>query len=340
MTRFKTIVVIQPGAIGDVVLGTPVATTLKQSYPEARIIYLTHASLFPLLRLCPAIDDFVAWNKRAPGIPRHTAYSQQLHQLRETKPSLVVDLTSSFRTRSLSWLSGGRHLIYKKQPRSARPIMHVTDNYLETLAALELPHGNLHFPTLQIPAELLADVKKRLNTNERLVAIVPGVGKHRPNRAWPVEQWIGLSRNVVDRFESRAVLVGGADDVAAGAELAGALGERCINLVGQLSLPETAALLKQCRVVVSADTGPSHIAVAVGTQVIGLTGPTWPQRSGPYGMDALGLNACHHCRCLSEKHCLLNDGTGAGACMSHIEIPDVVAKLEDVLTSVRSGTTP
>ena len=338
MTRFKTIVVIQPGAIGDVVLGTPVATTLRRSYPEARIIYLTHASLFPLLKLCPAIDDFIAWNKRAPGIPRYAAYTQQLNALRETKPSLVVDLTSSFRTRSLSWLSGGRHLIYKKQPRAARPIMHVTDNYLETLAPLELPQSALHFPTLSIPAELLANVKARVDTNERLVAIVPGVGKHRPNRAWPIEQWIGLSRNVVERFESRVVLVGGADDVVAGSEVAGALGERCFNLVGQLSLPETAALLKQCRVVVSADTGPSHIAVAVGTPVIGLTGPTWPQRSGPYGMDALGLNACHHCRCLSEKRCLLNDGTGAGVCMSQIEVSDVVARLEDVLSSARSGS--
>lgn len=317
-TGKKSALILHAGAIGDVVLGTLVPAEIKRARPELEVIYWTHESLFDLLRLCPAIDNFVVWNKRKPLL-------EQCGIVRGARADVFVDMSSSLRTRMISLFGGTRTWRYRKRKANERPIVHAAENFRETIGDI-VGEAQAKFPTFVVPdgeRDLLA---RQHGIVGGAVALVPGVGALRPHRAWPAERWAQLARRISGEGR-QVVLIGGPDDKETSQVVEAAAGTGVMNLVGKLSLRETAVALSMCSVAGSGDTGPSHIAVAVGTPVVGLLGPTYPERSGPYGYLESALNAGHHCRCQSAKSCLVTGTDGPGQCMSTIEVEQVYEKL-------------
>jgi ADP-heptose:LPS heptosyltransferase len=329
MTEPKTILVLHPMAIGDVVLGTPVAAALKRIYPGAKVIYFTHTSLVPLLRLCHAIDEYVDWTRKAPLLT-------QLSTIKQLRPDLIVDLTSSTRTRLLCLLSGIRTVSYRKQPRAQRPVEHVSDRYMQTLSKLPQSSNSTDaiFPTLQPDTAHMEKLEQSLENNKArqksILALIPGVGSLRPNRAWPESHWLTLARKLRERDDIYMVLIGGPDENQLCEKIREAAGAgNCENYAGRLSLPETAALLKLARLAVSGDTGPCHIAVSVGTPVVSMMGPTLQARSGPYSYQEMGFDVSAQCQCTAAKTCVDKRSAGAGVCMDTIA-PEMVLERIDV----------
>lgn len=298
---FSKIVVYHPGAIGDVMLGTPVAYSLKRNFPAAKLIYWTHDSLRELLALSSSIDETVAFDKKV-------GLLNLRRQLKSMAPDLVIDLSGSTKSLLITALNSGTVLRYKKQDYEARPIMHAVDNYLATLGPLELKHPDKLYPTIA--------AERYLDTETSFITLVPSVGLARPHRAWPVEYWVSLAHMVLEKTDQGIVLIGGKDDEPICQTLENALRgkvsaeqtSRLKNLCGKLSLVQTASVLGTCKLAVSGDTGPAHIAVATGTKVIGLYGATYPDRSGPYGYLDLVIDRSEDCPCHLAKHCLLLEG--------------------------------
>jgi heptosyltransferase-1 len=325
------IVVVHPAAIGDAVMGTTVAQALKKKFPEAKIVYLTHPSLFPLLELSRSIDVFVEWNRQTP-------LKKLVQEVREYKPELIIDLVGSIRTRLFGLFSGARVLTFRKQ-KNRRTWNHVVENYLATLAPLDLQMGERLCPSLTAPPEFLRewDQDENLGRGQDYIALVPGVGKHRPNRAWPVDNWAQLGKLLLQGRVAKLALVGGEDDKDTCHAVAEQIGDHCLNMAGKMSLVQTAALLTRAKLVISADTGPAHIAAAVGKPVICLMGPTDAQRTGPYRMDQLGISVAEKCKCAGAKRCLLNDGKAAGECMKTIGVDDVMERVRQLLAVSTTG---
>ncbi len=318
--RLKTTLVLHAGAIGDVVLGTLVPMALKRAQPNNRIIYWTHESLIELLKLCPSIDDFVLWEKRK-------SLWQQLKLVRAIRPETIVDLSGSLRSRIICWLSGVRTYTYKKQGADVRPILHAAANFLQTISPLAGGGSvNVNFPSLRVESAMCERLNKDFGLAENRIALVPGVGKLRSHRGWPASSWSELA-NKLQAAGRQVILVGGADDV----ETAGIVCREApdvVNLCGKLSLAQTAAALSTSVLVVSGDTGPSHIAVAVGTPVVGLLGPTYPERSGPFGYVDDCFNAGLQCRCHALKMCGVTQQSGPGQCMTTISVDAVFEKVK------------
>src|SRR5262249_3823757 len=200
-----------------------------------------------------------------------------------------------------------RVVSYRKQPPGATPIQHAVENFLATLKPLSLKPPAAIFPTLTPPDNQIEAVRGMLRAagagEGTLVGLVPGVGAFRPHRAGISDGWAFLAQ-AVGGFEGCVpVLVGGQDETVLCQAISGESQGACVNMAGSLSLVETAALLKLCRVVVSGDTGPAHIAVGVGTRVVGLYGPTFPDRSGPYGCNDLLVDRSADCKCHDLKMC-------------------------------------
>jgi heptosyltransferase I len=331
MTEPNTILVIHPMAIGDVVLGTPVAAALKHAFPQSKVIYFTHSSLLPLLRLCHAIDEYIEWIRKA-------SLLEQLRTIKRIRPDLIVDLTSSTRTRLLCLLSGTRYVRYRKQPRSQRPVEHVSIRYMQTLSGIiATPIETVQlFPTLEPQAHNIDKVQMSIENEDGekrpLLALIPGVGGLRPNRAWPEDNWIALTHRLAETHLVRLVLIGGPDEIELCAKIQDAASSlHCRNFAGKLSLPETAALLKLADLAVSGDTGPCHIAVGVGTPVVSMMGPTLPARSGPYGNETLGFDVSSNCKCTTAKTCTIRQSGGAGECMESILPESVFERITSVL---------
>jgi ADP-heptose:LPS heptosyltransferase len=360
MPDISNIVIYHPGAIGDVMLATPVAAALRKKFARAKITCCTHGSLKPLLDLCPFIDDIQPIDKRWP-------LSRQREVLFATKPQLIVDLSGSLRGKMLTWFSKARVLRYRKQGKKETPRIHAVQNFLQTLRPLGVPMS-AEYPTI-FPTDMLKEsVADRIveslpatttgaGGDRRIIAIVPGVGHLRSHRAWPVKNWVELI-NRMQGDEGRllggtpalpgsavrqrqpgsagilpaptiVLLIGGADDVQIAEKIMAqfSLQSTCLNFTGLLSLPQTAAALSLCTAVVSGDTGPAHIAVAVGVPVVGIYGPTYPERSGPYGCEQLIVNNSHHCRCHDEKSCHITAADGPGDCMRKLPTDEVWKRL-------------
>lgn len=328
MEAFGNIVVFHPAAIGDALLASPVAATLKLNFPAARLTYWSHPELRQLLLgLCPAVDEFVDYS-------RESSLMQLVKVVEKLKPDLFVDLSNSSKTRLLPWLSRVRTKVarYRKNPTGVK--QHAVDNFLDTIRPFcpETPASLFPsiFPEALIPDVIAEVFPHGILPETPLIGLVPGVGKHRPHRAWLHDGWVYLLRHLQSQMDQyRVVLIGGADEVELCESLCRDAGEGlCVSAAGKLSLTETAALLKQCQVVISGDTGPAHMAVAVGTRVIGLYGATLPSRSGPYGCEDLVIDQSISCQCRDLKSCRLANPGDAGECMHRIMLPEILEKIE------------
>lgn len=331
---FGNIVIFHPAAIGDALLASPVAKTLKLNFPGAKITYWSHQSLRQLIfGLCPSVDDFVDFSK-------DTGFFSLIRTIKQLKPDLLVDLSNSTKGQILPYFTPAMVLRYAKQRVGEDPVMHAVDNFMQTIAPVceEMPKE--YFPTIfpdALAAELLPDILKKQNiTPGPMIGIVPGVGKLRPHRAWLFDGWEYLLQAVIERGSHTPVLIGGEDEVELCAKLKESVGEKCLNLAGRVALTETAAILESCEVVISGDTGPAHLAVAVGTPVIGLYGPTSSARSGPYGYAKLVLDQNSSCQCVAAKFCEYTGTSSAGECMTRIMLAEIIDRLEDVIPGFAS----
>jgi ADP-heptose:LPS heptosyltransferase len=326
MQSFGNIVVFHPAAIGDAMLATPVATTLKLNFPAAKITYWTHPSLRPiLLGLCPAIDEVFDYVREA-------SLFQQVKHLKELQPDLFVDLANSTKSRTFTWLAKTKIVRYQKQSPNETPMKHAVANFLDTIRPICDEFPDPLFPTI-FPEALASEILQRLFMqgqlpSQPLIGIVPGVGKLRPHRAWIFDGWSYLLQHILSWNTYLPILIGGPEEEDLCRQLNESVSNRCLNVAGKLSLPETAAFLKRCRVVVSGDTGPAHIAVAVGTPVIGLYGPTYPARSGPYGCLDTVIDQSSSCQCHNSKTCNFAAPGEPGECMRRIMLEEITHRLK------------
>jgi len=329
MHAFGNILIFHPSAIGDAMLASPVAKTLKLNFPGAKITYWSHESLRQLIfGLSPSVDEYMDFSKETPLFTL-------MKTARQFKPDLFVDLSNSHRGILMSYFISGKTLRYIKRPTDERPIMHAVDNFMEAIRPVcdEMPKSL--FPTI-FPEALAAErLPKVLTTTDGelkpMIGIVPGVGKHRAHRAWLKDGWLYLLDAIAKKGTQKAILIGGEDEQELCAWLEHESHSKCQNLSAQLSLTETAALLKHCEVVISGDTGPAHLAVAVGTPVIGLYGPTYAARSGPYGYSNLVIDQSDRCGCIGAKSCSFTPNGDPGECMGKIMLSEILEKLDVVL---------
>lgn len=318
------IVIFHAAAIGDSVLATPVSAALRKACPKAQIISLTHESLLPLMAKVPTIDEAVAFeDSDSVGAVRG--------QIQKLRPDMIVDLSGSSKSFWQTTFLAKRVLRYKKQSANAKDVKHAVRNFLETVRPLGIEIDASPFPTLFPTPEDKESIRKILGKEKRrLVALVPGVGNLRPHRAWPESSWAALAKAVLWPEKHAVLLIGGSDERTLCSRIAEQAGKGCYNLAGKLSLSETAGALTLCDAIVSGDTGPAHIAVAVGTPVVGLYGPTKVERSGPYGRGNSCVSVSDKCKCLHLKKCPLS-AEGPGACMQQIPHKLVYEKLEPLI---------
>ncbi|HET7341081.1 MAG TPA: glycosyltransferase family 9 protein, partial [Methylomirabilota bacterium] len=177
-------------------------------------------------------------------------------------------------------------------PAAAR---HVVDRYLALLAPLGVTERRLEFALPAVPAsEAAMDewlAAQGLKPQRRLVVLNPGAG--RSDKRWPVEHFAALAARLTQEAAAHVVVVWGPGEAAAArAIVAGSAsaGPRAL-LAPPTDLHELLALLRRASLMVAADTGPLHLAAALGTPCVGLYGPTSPERNGPYGPGHRTLTA-------------------------------------------------
>jgi len=304
------ILLVKLGSIGDVVCTLPLLNRLRRGLPQARLGWLIEPKSHPVVSGHDAVDRFIV-HERGGG---WAAIRETLAQVRDFSPGLVLDLQRIARSAFFTATSGAPQrlgfdrwrskefswLATNEQIPPADPGRHMVEQYLEFADYLGLPPGPIEFnlPRSATPervAEILAPIRGR-----RYLAF--NIGAAKPANRWSPEHWRRLS-GLAGEAGWQVVITGGREDLRT-ADLVRGEGEKpVLNLAGETSLPELIEVLAGASAVVTGDTGPMHIASALGIPTIALFGPANPRRTGPYRHGHLVIRSGIACAPCGRRRC-------------------------------------
>jgi lipopolysaccharide heptosyltransferase I len=293
------ILIVRLSAIGDCIHGMPVLCALRDALPGAHLSWVVEGRTADLLRCHPALDAVVQLPRRWLKSPIATWRARR--QLRALRPDVAIDLQGLTKSAIAAWLSGaptrigfggrdGRELSTWFNNTLAEPLVsHVIDRNLELLAPLGIVPDEVRFglPTFDKDTAAVGRfVRDRgLGTGFALL----NVGAGWPSKRWPTDRFAQVARYLGERYHLRSVVAWAGDEEQRGADqiIVGAGG--FAHMAPPTTLLELAALCQRAKLFIGCDTGPLHLAAAIGTPCIGLYGATSARRNGPYGEQHIAL---------------------------------------------------
>lgn len=313
ITPPRDLCIVKLGAIGDVVNSLPLVCRLHAGFPETRIHWVIAPLAHALVEEHPAVDEFLVFDVKRWG--RWPAF---IRELRSRRFDLVIDLQRILKSGLITRLSASprrlgfdqdrckeKSWLFTNERLPANPSPGVTvAQYLEFADHLGLPETP---PRWDLPFTPWTGEAPSFCLN---------IGASKPANLWPTERWAELATRLATRVPpSRIAVIGGPQDRARADEVLASSPAGLLDVVGRLSLKETAGLIEASELFIGCDTGPLHIAVAVGTRTVALFGAADPERTGPYRspdsvvFEPASCSPCRQRECTAERHgCMLNIG--------------------------------
>ena len=363
---YRSILVVRLDEIGDVVLSTGMLRELRRNWPQAHITLVVKPAVFNLVELCPHVNEVLTFDRQYFGrrfglLTRH----RRALRLARTKlwsrrfdvainPRRGVDY---YHGDILTYLSGAPRRIGMQnaigEPETSDLLTirlppcgerHEALCNLETVKALG---GEVGDESLELwlsdddrrkAASLLND--SGVAANAPFVVVAPGAGA--AQLVWPLERSIDAAKQISADCDLRIVVVGGTDDRAYGARFVQASAETT-DLTGKLSLRETAAVIERARLFLGNDSGPLHLAAAVGTPTIEISSCSpaaphqhvnSPARFGPWQVPSIVLQPDH-----AEPPCVGACSAATAHCILQISVDEVVAAIKTMLARTAAPLT-
>ena len=352
-TPYRRILISRMKFIGDVILTTPIIRSVRNAFPDAFIAYMGEKGAVSLLEHNPCLNEIIPFD-----FSRLTIFEQPrvIFQLRRLRFDLAIDLFGNPRSALLMYLSGaGTRVGPERKGRGRLFTVRVRDDGAPK-TAIDFHHQFIKAVGIE-PTSSLTEIF--LTEDERREARIylkwldfettsldmtrPIVGIH-PGATWPAKKWLPerfaeLVDIITAKTGAQVLLTAGPDD----GEIVKRILKSSVSNVKVLSalpLRQLAAIISLCKVFLSNDAGPMHIAAAVGTPTIGLFGPgeenIWFPYSQKYGHTALRKDVpCHPCHL---DHCN-RKGEEYMECMKLLQVKDVLDAVQQILHSSRSSNT-
>ena len=314
------ILIVKLSAIGDVVHTLPFLDVLHQNFPRAKIDWLVEEGAAGIIEGHPAIRRVIISKRKS--WQRNLGEDRRLGQvfrevlsfrtdLRQHRYDWVIDLQGLLKSGVLVWFSRGDRKVgmsgaregawlFLKEPSvRVNYEQHAIDRYLEVAGHLdcEWDRWDGRIPVSETDGR---SVDQMLSDDGfdggNLVAINPMARWE--TKLWEPELFATLADRILQDFSGRIVFTGSKDDRPVIENIASNMKHRPLNFAGRTRLKELASLYDRCRLLITTDTGPMHMAAAMGCPVVALFGPTSPLRTGPYG----------------SKHRVMTSGAACGPC--------------------------
>lgn len=335
--------------LGDAVMTTPAMERLRASFPAAHIALLATPLTAGLFQASPLVNEIIEYRRREGGV---RAFFDAVWQVREQRFDAALLFQNAFEAALLAALGGASVRIgFAEQGRSAllthrlhrgqqHRNRHQVEDYLDIVAECErVCLGDKFQPATEKPLpSLLANASQRQAANEKLQQF--GIADRRPlialntgatnsrAKCWPAGRFAELADRLNAELNAQIVLIGGAAEadyaeaVARQTKRAGA-----INLAGKTNMPELIGLLAECDLLVSNDTGPAHVAAALGTATLTIFGPTNEFETSPTGRRAELIRADN----IECARCMHRDCPIDHRCMTRLEINAVLERVQKLL---------
>lgn len=286
--------IIRPSAIGDVVMALPMAATIKRAVENAFVAWLAEPHMADFLEAQPHVDRVLVWPKsqwtRLLKSGRFTAFAREVHAfhrlVKNLKIDTALDAQGLLRSRLLAVLSGAPRRIGFDSKEPGRFLMTeiISKGPRTRTIATEYEHMMRHLGFLADGFPLGITIPETDAARARRL-VTQGIGSRsyavfapfttRPQKHWVPTRWSDLARKIAQEFGLSIVVLGGREDRISGDELLRG-SPHGINLAGQTSLLETAAVIREAHLVIGVDTGLTHMAVALKRPTVALFGATCP----------------------------------------------------------------
>jgi len=283
----RNILVIDFGQLGDVVMSLPALREIREKFPYAKITVGVGKPGKELLNLCNYADEILEVDRVSlrdgPTLISIGRIAKFVSQVRKQKFDFVIDLHSYYETNILGFLSGASHRLYsrrenrsldflanfKPQPARERTAAHLVDRYLDMLKPLGIENVP-RIPELKTTQDddkaVEAMLKKeKAQSRELLVGIFPGAGN--VNRLWPLEKFAEVADHLIRNDRVRVIVFAGPEERALVPQMRSVFPPGTI-FFDRLTIPQLASAQARLTLFISNDTGPAHIAAAVGTPVV------------------------------------------------------------------------
>ena len=295
------ILIARLSAIGDCVHTLPLACALRRTFPEAFIAWAVEPVAAPLIEGHEAIDQTIIVPKG--WLKKFSTIRQMRRQLRTLQFDIALDPQSLTKSSLLGWFSGARERIgfakdqgrelalWTNNTRVKLTTAHVIDRYLEVARPLGIESPEVEF-RMKHDADAersISDFIANSSIEQPIAVINPGAGW--ASKVWPAERYAAVAEHLGQTHGYTSIVVWAGDTERQWAEQIVKQSQGYARIAPATSLLEFTELCRNAKLFVGSDTGPLHIAAAVGTRCVGMYGPTNPEKCGPYGAGHVVVRA-------------------------------------------------
>ncbi len=329
------ILVRMPNWIGDLVMATPVLIDLRRFFPKAEITAMVRAPLGELLEKEGVIDEVFSFERPKNGFLRRVAGRDIVKKIEAGGYDLGILLTHSFSSAWWFWQGGVKRRVGYGSPLRSWMLTdvipkgekeHQVDAYKRILGALGIQKSGTE-PRIVLAQEekeaALESLKKwGYKKGGKLVGINPGAA-YGSAKCWPLQRFRSLALKLLEEEGVSLLFFGDGSTKDLVGEICRGLPSRVMNLAGFTSLRELAALIEACTVFVTNDSGPMHLAAALGKPLVALFGSTDQEKTGPYGKRGEVIDKKVGCAPCFRRICPIDF-----RCMKEIGVAEVLEKVK------------
>jgi heptosyltransferase-2 len=329
---YNNILIRVPNWLGDSMMATPVVAAVHKAFPKAKLSILCKPNFVSFWKSFSEVREVLTVQKSFWG------YALTIREIKKRQFDVAVTLPSSFSSaflffaadipKRIGWGGEGREFLLTHVAPAPEPRQkHLVWEYLELIRAglgrpIQMKTFQLAFP---LDAEIKFETKRLLKSlrinGTSLVALGPGA-TYGPAKRWPLVYWKQLILQMLESGKETLVVVGGVEEKEYLDELWKGLPEkyapRLVSLVGKTNPQMLAGVLDQCKVLITNDTGPMHVAAAVGTPTVAIFGSTSPIWTRPFGLGHEVIYKAVECSPCFQKTCPIGY-----VCLNEISVREV-----------------
>jgi heptosyltransferase II len=308
--------------LGDAVMSVPAVRAIKNGRPDTHVTIAAPEKIAAMWKLIAEVDAIIP-------LPDASLVSV-VRLLRQQMPFDVANLfPNSLRVALETWLSGiPRRVGYRghwrswfvnqivRKPRKPGPPEHHSLRFLRIARECGAEASNIEFPDLNQTSNI---------KHQTLIGLCPGA-EYGPAKRWLPERFAEAAAKITAQSSAQWILLGTKNDAAIGKQIAAAIADHCVNRIGQTTLDQLIDELRQCRLLLTNDTGTMHLAALLGVPVVAVFGSTEPRLTGPLGNRHIVLR--HHVEC---SPCFLRECPIDFRCMKTVTADEVAGAVLSLL---------
>lgn len=325
----KKILLIKPRGIGDIVLSTIILDDLRKNFPSAEIHYLTETFAKDALANNPLVTKVHTMEK--------TEFVLKVAaRLRKEKYNMIIDLWSNPRSAQITFLTHakyrvgfsyrGRKYAYNILGTSGKGEHHAAEHNLELLKAMgiEITSRRIHFYVSEEDDSWAEQfIKTNILIGKKIVGIIPSGGW--PSKRCDASKWVEICNAIKEKYQVIFLILWGLGDENDADFIKNNLDDEAI-LIPEVKIGKMSALINNCDLIIANDSGPMHIAAALGIPTLGIFGPTNPKAHGPYSTNSdYVIKEDLHCIICNKLVCPYNH-----ECMTQLPVEEVLRKVEEI----------